>query len=267
MDISEVKPDILEEGGLFGGRLLSFVSLPSTNSWALEHLAGLGHGDVVTAGVQTEGRGRLSRSWQTPPGGNIALSCILEKSALGGEFVLAGTAAALAVVRCLRGYGMEAVCKWPNDVMTGDRKIAGILSESASAAQKMVVGIGLNVNMGEERISSIDPLQPAASMLTEKGKSFESILVLKSLLDSWEHILHEWQEKGDRFLIGRWRSRDWLRDRRIAIRDSRHIVTGAYNGIDDSGRLLLRADDGKIYSFWSGDVEMVRKKEQHTKPG
>jgi BirA family biotin operon repressor/biotin-[acetyl-CoA-carboxylase] ligase len=127
-------------------RISRFAELESTNHYALERAReGAATGLVVVADHQRAGRGRLDRTWEAPPGSSLLVSVVLHAPGGPHDAHEAVTAAAVALVRALAAVaGVAAGIKWPNDVLVGDRKLAGILAEREGDA--VVVGLGVNVN-------------------------------------------------------------------------------------------------------------------------
>ena len=134
-----------------GKPLHLFSTIDSTNARALElGQAGAPHGTLVVADEQTSGRGRAGRRWLTPPRSAIALSLLLrwDPPVDGVSGALSGFGA-LSVAEAAEGLGAQVEIKWPNDVLIGRAKVAGLLSETRSfegQAEFVVVGIGINVN-------------------------------------------------------------------------------------------------------------------------
>ncbi|MEA3240718.1 MAG: biotin--[acetyl-CoA-carboxylase] ligase, partial [Pseudomonadota bacterium] len=113
-----------------GGRIIQLKSVDSTNDYAWNlALEGAKHGLVVVADQQTGGRGRLGRSWLSPPGMNLAFSLILRPSLPPPDIPPLSLVAAVALFSCLVTHIPRLSIKWPNDLYCGDRKLAGILSE------------------------------------------------------------------------------------------------------------------------------------------
>ena len=140
---------IIQKHGLWGANLYRFQSLDSTNTWSMRNLKSLKNGDVVWTMRQLSGKGRLSRPWLIAEDKGLALSLILDFNKHEKWIHFLGQIAAIAVRNILDEFGMKAELKWPNDVMVNNRKMAGILSEINSSMSKVVVGIGLNINMDE----------------------------------------------------------------------------------------------------------------------
>ena len=206
-------------------------SIGSTNAKARELAeAGAPHGTLVTASEQTAGRGRQGRSWITPPDSAIAASLILR------EFDdLLPLRAGLAVADLA---GPEAEVKWPNDVLLGGRKVAGILVE-ARAPVWAVAGIGVNV-------THVPP--EVAGIATSLGRD-EVEPALAELLDALERRLAQPPAE----ILEALRERDALRGR--PVRWAQGEGTGA--GIDDAGALLVRTAGGETIALAAGEVHLV----------
>ena len=135
------------------GPIRRFAEIDSTNRYLLDQArAGAAEGVVAVADYQSAGRGRLGRRWEAPPGSNLLASVLLRPALAADELHLCTVAVALAAVAaCERGAGVAAELKWPNDLMVGGRKLAGILAEAlprgpgGRRATVVVVGLGLNV--------------------------------------------------------------------------------------------------------------------------
>lgn len=127
---------------------------------------------VVAAGHQTKGRGRRGRSWASAPGKALLFSMVLRPAVPADRVPVVSLLAAERMARaCREVAGVEAACKWPNDLVVGDRKLAGILPEAAAAdlhLRHLVIGIGVNVAM-EERDFPEEVRQTATSLAREGG--------------------------------------------------------------------------------------------------
>ena len=155
----------------FGSTVFRFDELPSTNDRARElALGGASEGTIVVAGQQTAGRGRQGKQWSSPPGKGLYLSIILRPAIKAAEAAVITLAAAVGVREVLaEEYGIECDIKWPNDLTVRDRKICGILMESASEGEFLryaVLGIGINL---QQRSFPPEIVNTATSLLIESG--------------------------------------------------------------------------------------------------
>jgi BirA family biotin operon repressor/biotin-[acetyl-CoA-carboxylase] ligase len=180
--------------GRFGHDYTYSESTPSTQRLLGPERA---EGAVAVAEVQTEGRGRLGRSWVSPPGVSILCSIVLtppvDSPRLPELTVVAAEACAEAIEA---GTGLGPNIKLPNDVLVGGRKVAGILAEARDG--RVVLGIGINVNVGAEQLpAGTDP--PASSLLVELGRPVDRAELLVTLLEVLERRYDSWvgaEEEG-----------------------------------------------------------------------
>lgn len=135
-------------------------------------------GLVIVADHQTAGRGQRGRSWSAPPRSALLFSCLLKPAGRLAEptFLVAWTAVGLAKV--FRSLGVDACIKWPNDILAGGRKIAGILVERRAAT---VIGVGVNVNIPPEAFPH-DLRLPASSLAIELGRPIDRTRVFLDIL-------------------------------------------------------------------------------------
>jgi BirA family biotin operon repressor/biotin-[acetyl-CoA-carboxylase] ligase len=221
---------------------LHLRSTDSTNDRARAlALAGAPHGTLVTAGQQTAGRGRQGRTWSAPAGRALLASLVLREVP-----PLLALASALAVADVV---GDGAAIKWPNDVLLGGRKVAGILAEGRPQEGWAVLGIGLNVAVREGDLPP-ELVGRAAGMGLEPANVEP---VLASLLKALELRLA--QEPGA--IVEVYRERDALLGR--ALRWGQY--EGVAAGIDGAGRLLVDRADGERVALDAGEVHIA-----HTSP-
>jgi BirA family transcriptional regulator, biotin operon repressor / biotin---[acetyl-CoA-carboxylase] ligase len=244
-----VAPDVVEPllTGRFGRPYLYEESCESTQQ-LLER--DLDEGAAAVCDVQTQGRGRLGRGWETPPGSAILCSVLLKPGAaqpLEQLSLVTGLAAAETVERAL---GLAVQLKWPNDVMVNRRKVAGVLAEAAQGS--VVVGIGINVNQSREELPADSKIEPASLYTTDSVRR-ERAPLLADLLASLERSYDGWLEGGLDALYDTLGARDFLRGRRVFV-DGK---TGTGVGIDRSGRLEVDLD-GERVAIESGEVLFER---------
>jgi BirA family biotin operon repressor/biotin-[acetyl-CoA-carboxylase] ligase len=212
--------------------------------------ADLGEGAAAVCDVQTKGRGRLGRGWETPAGTAILCSILLEppaERAIAELSLVAGLAVAEAVETAL---GLAVQLKWPNDVMVNRRKVAGVIAEAANG--RVVVGMGVNVNQTREQLPA-DAQTPPGSLYTTDGVRRQRAPLLARLLCQLEGDYDVWREGGLDALYEGLGARDFLRGRRIFVDGQ----TGTGVGIDRSGRLEVEID-GQRQFVESGEVRFER---------
>ncbi len=153
-----------------------------------------GEGAVAVAEQQTEGRGRLGRSWEAPAGTSVLVSVLLlpavEAARLPELSLVAGRAVGEAI---LEVTGIETTIKFPNDLLIGDRKVAGILAESSEG--RVVLGIGVNVNQNGEQLPADAQTEPT-SLRLELGEPVNRVQLLAAILLQLERAYDAWVATG-----------------------------------------------------------------------
>jgi BirA family biotin operon repressor/biotin-[acetyl-CoA-carboxylase] ligase len=211
----------------------------STNRYARELAAGgAPHGTLVTATEQTAGRGRQGRTWAAPPGRAVLASVIIRDPPR-----LLPLAGGVAVAEVAELASERALIKWPNDVLVGGRKVAGILVEGRPQEAWAVVGVGLNVAIQEHEFPP--ELRDRAGSLGLEPRDVEP--TLERLLDR----LARWIRAPDSEVLEAVRSRDALLD--APVRWAGGQGRGA--GIDPSGQLIVATDDGPV-TLDAGEVHL-----------
>jgi len=254
------RPRVYTKHGIFGGRLLVFVTLPSTNQWLLEHAVNCNHGDAVRAVRQTAGRGRFERPWHMSDGKGLAVSVLLRTSGRDPSFdALYSQAAALAVAEELSAAQLPACLKWPNDVLVNGRKIAGILAERATDTEAVVIGIGVNINSTQADLTEKNLQEQATSVFMERAQPADIGRFCRRLLLRLENALAGLKKDGPDWLIRQWCQRDALAGQKLAVSTPRGVVCGSYAGMDLCGRLRLVDEDGVEQVLSAGDVSLQRQ--------
>jgi BirA family transcriptional regulator, biotin operon repressor / biotin---[acetyl-CoA-carboxylase] ligase len=240
-----------------GVRVEILDTAPSTNAVVAERARdGAPHGLVVVAEHQTAGRGRLDRTWETPARAALTFSVLLRPRVPPAEWpwlpLLAGHALAVA----LREAEVPAGLKWPNDVLVGDLKVAGILLERVETKDgpAAVLGVGLNVSTRADEL----PVDTATSLLLATGSAPERTELLARVLARLVDEYDGWQaaEGPDRTesLRAAYTEACLTIGREVRVElPGGEVRTGRAHGIDAGGRLLV--DD---LAVGAGDVVHVR---------
>lgn len=185
------------------------------------------------------------------------MSVLLETARLSG--VPPGSfcqLAAVAVRELLDSRGIPAALKWPNDVLVQEKKISGILAESVGEADRIVLGIGLNVNLSGKDLSDADLLNVATSMRIETHRQCDVASVCTDLIRRLEHTFDA-ASRAPSFLSETWPLHDALAGQSVAVHAPHGPLVGTANGIDGEGRLLLILEDGQTQRLSSGDVTLA----------
>ena len=217
------------------------TEVDSTNDEARRRAAaGAASGLVIWADRQSAGRGRQGRSWQSPPG-NLYCSILLRPDKPAIEVAQLSFAAALAVSDALPGVGAVR-CKWPNDVLIGARKVAGILLESEAAGDNvaaLIIGFGINVASSPKGTATPATSLAAAGVGTTPGA------VLGDLCRRFLHWHETWRDRGFGPLREAWLGRAHGLGGEIRVRYGTFETLGRFVDLDPSGALVLETGEGR----------------------
>lgn len=244
---------------VIGRRMRYFESIPST-IWFGKDLAEQGgldelHGMVIIAEEQTGGVGRMGRSWVSPSGG-IWITIILKPKVPIDHLFMLTLAGSVSVARVLRKmFDIGALIKWPNDIIIGDKKVAGILLELGAEGDQVkycLVGMGIDVNI------SVDDLNESirhmiTSISHEVDHEVDRAILLAAILKEFE-ARYDMIAQGEYDAVVReWKNFSSTIGRRVRINTLRNSFEGEAIDIDPSGALVVRKDNGKIEKVIAGD--------------
>lgn len=228
-----------------GWRVEVLAETPSTNAVAADRArAGEPAGLVVVAEQQTAGRGRLDRTWVSPPRAGLTVSVLLRPVLPAAQWGWLPLLTGLAVARALRlRTEVDAVLKWPNDVLVAGRKLCGVLAEVPGPGA-VVLGIGLNVSTRRDEL----PVETATSLLLEGATTTDRDTLLRALLRELTAVMADPVE-------GRvaYRAMCSTLGQQVRLELPDRAVTGVAERVDDDGRLVV---DGTAYG--AGDVVHLR---------
>jgi BirA family transcriptional regulator, biotin operon repressor / biotin---[acetyl-CoA-carboxylase] ligase len=241
-----------------GSNLRYFSEIDSTNTYARQRAAdGADEGEIVIGETQTRGRGRLGRSWISPPFVNVYLSVILRPHLPPAHAPQLTLMAAVAVADTVDSFiQVRSTIKWPNDILVESKKLAGILTESRCDAERIefvILGIGVNLNYPVERMP--DPLRERATSiisLTETEVSREEFL--RRLIHALDRCYGEIEEWGFEGLARRWEARFGLRGKKVRAQIGDQTIIGTAKGIDIDGALIVEDGRGERRRIVAGDV-------------
>jgi BirA family biotin operon repressor/biotin-[acetyl-CoA-carboxylase] ligase len=244
-----------------GCSMVSFRQVDSTNSIAFRMAEeGAADGTVVFADSQRSGKGRLGRTWESPPGVNLYGSVILRPPVLPTQAFHLTFLSAVAVARAIEATTpLVPTIKWPNDLLLGGRKVAGLLNEMSAETEKVnfvVLGIGVNLNMAREQFPA-DLRHPATSLLLEGGVAVDRTEFARALLTALDSLYGDYLHYGYDAVREAWLARCDTVGRQVRVDASGRVQTGIMEGIDDNGALLLRLPDGSREQVYAGDVSLV----------
>ncbi len=241
-----------------GNKIFAFETIDSTNACART----LGdvdtsEGAVVVADFQTNGRGRLGRTWVSEPESNLLFSVLLRpmvKVELAGLLTLyASAAVARAIEKCI---SEPVECKWPNDLLLHKRKFCGILLENSfqqSGLGYAIVGVGINVN---QRALPPDIAGKATSLARETGKEYDRKTIFQAVLTELD-VLYESARKGDfDLIVADWTKRCQMFGKSVTVQQHDHMIEGTALRLNHDGGLVISTTAG-TQTVYAGDVTLV----------
>lgn len=241
---------------MFGRKIFRYETVGSTNE-VLKELAqeGTGPGTIVVAGMQTRGRGRMTRSWESPKGG-LWMSILLEtrenfdNNKFGLVPLMSGSAVATAI---MHEYDIEAGVKWPNDVIIGGRKVCGILGEllKHQGRQMAIVGIGVNVNNPVQEGYEFSDV--STSIIEETGKKVKIEELENAVIMEVNHRNTMLANGQYDEILDEWRKLSETLGREVIIQGPKDEMTGLAKDIDENGSLILEMEDGSTQTVNVGD--------------
>ncbi len=216
-------------------KIFEFETIDSTNSYARSIAANATEGTVVTAGIQTGGRGRGDNLWSSDRGG-LYLSVILKPGLPLRQTLPLTLVAALAVSDALKGRGLMPRIKWPNDILVEDKKIAGILCEAGSSGPEsnyIIIGMGINLE------NQIPPGLPATSLLEETQEKVDMKEFRTCLLEIFASRYQIFMESGFGDMAEEWVKAAGVSGRAVRERKSGKTL-GRFLGLAPDGGVIYR---------------------------
>ena len=242
--------------GPFGRQILWYPDVPSTNDLAAalaEH--GAREGCVVVANGQSAGRGRLGRSWASPPGAGLYVSLVLRPAerALPLLTIAAGVGVADGIQAAT---GLIPDLKWPNDLFIGGRKVAGVLAEATSSAAGSYVVLGFGINVSPAAYPP-EVTGRTTSLEREVGRAVDRGLLLAECLCGLAARYADLAAGRREAVVEAWRGRAAsMRGRRVQWDEAGEAREGVAAGIDDTGALVVRTNAG-LACVTAGEVRWL----------
>ena len=260
-----LEPEIAQGLGtvLVGRKIICYDTVDSTNL-VLKELAhkGAANGTVVVADSQGTGRGRMERTFFSPPGKGIWVSILLRPTFLPQDAPKCTLMAAVAVAHAMEAFGLRAEIKWPNDILHDGRKMVGILTEMSAEMDRVnyvVIGIGINVNIAPDDFP-VELRTTATSLMQMKGEPLPRVAFLQELLRALDALYADVQSEGFAPVLAAWREYAVTLGQPVrVIGTAGETFEGIAADIDAEGALLIDTDKGRKRVL-AGDVS-IRPKE------
>lgn len=239
--------------------IIKLDAIASTNDWLKDKfLSGnCSDKDVLWVKNQTQGRGQRNKIWESEPGKNLTFSLFKEFANLGAQYsFLINCAVTLSIIRALDDVtNIDLKLKWPNDILSGKKKIGGVLIENMVKGERIVnsiIGIGINVNQKQ-----FFALPHASSLLLKSGKKFEIADLLERILKFLDVYLEIVSQNKGQELLEQYESLLFLKGEKINFRNPSERFKGNIIGVTENGLLKVQKTSGKVCSFSHGSIEIL----------
>lgn len=265
-DLHDIEAEIRSRGGDVGLPCTLLESVDSTNDEAKRSArSGAPHGSLWVAETQTNGRGRQGRAWVSPRGEGLTFSVLLRAPMPLERLPLISLAAGLAVRDAIARVVIDepVLVKWPNDVVVGGKKIAGILAESivcGGRAEAVVVGVGINVHTRQfpaeiaDRATSVALCQKGATVSSSAAPNLRAAILADTVHEIGRNAVYV-VARGLGLIHARLVAADALRGAFV----SNGSAGGVAAGIDLDGRLIVRDNEGNSVFWNAGEVHLGAK--------
>jgi BirA family biotin operon repressor/biotin-[acetyl-CoA-carboxylase] ligase len=246
--------DYLTQQGVFEYNLQIFATIDSTNNYLRRLPPTEDVINVCCAEMQTQGRGRFGRQWESPFGKNLYCSSRwifnCDITDLSGLSLLVS----LAVYSTLQEFvpHEETKIKWPNDVLWQDKKFCGTLIEinaESHGSAEVIIGVGINVNSSHEDM-------PWCSLYEIFGQYFDRNLLASRLLLKLHRYIKRFMAHGFSVFLAEWEKVDYLLGKEISVLHPSGTISGRALGVNDLGQLILKDASGKLHYLLSGETSL-----------
>ena len=216
-------------------------------------------GTVIIAEQQTAGRSRSKNDWASPEGG-IWMTLILKPEVTLLEASKLTIVTGVAIAKTLHDkFNLDAGIKWPNDIMIGNKKICGILTEAVTDyddLKAVLIGVGIDVNINQSDLP--DDLQDITTTVSEEStEEIKRAEIMKVFFSIFEELYEEFKNGQFKHIIGEWRRLSSTTGNRVKVyKDGKAMLADAV-GIDNQGALIVELDDGSLEKIISGECIII----------
>ncbi len=246
---------------IIGKEIVFIESVDSTNNHGKRLCEkGFIEGTLIIAEEQTTGRGRLGREWVSPKGEGIWISILLKPNIKPEEASQITILTAYAVAKSIRELlDVDAMIKWPNDIVIGGKKVCGILTEMGGeidVINYLIVGIGINANI-EERFFIENGLSTATSLRLIKGEPIDRKVLLSKVIKNFEQLYIDFIKTSNiESILNNYRKMSATLDKEIKVTYNKEEIEGKAIDINNSGQLIVKLRNGNIIELASGEVSV-----------
>jgi BirA family biotin operon repressor/biotin-[acetyl-CoA-carboxylase] ligase len=255
-------PSVVRAGlktSIFGQEVYYYLRIDSTNATARQLAEeGAKEGTIVIADEQSKGKGRLSRSWISPPKKNLLFTLIFRPAMKPIQVFRLTLLSSLSISEAIeRETGLKPLIKWPNDLYLNHKKVCGILTEFAGDQDRVsycLVGIGMNVNFDP---SVYPEIRDSATSLSQCLKQeVPRVQILRKILERIEENYRWLKREGVARLQEEWNNRSFISGKMVTVSSGETDECGIAESIDEDGFLILRDEKGEKKKILSGDVSL-----------
>lgn len=263
MDFTKASLEKHLAGKFIGHSLYYYEEIGSTNDEAFRlGVRGVPEGTAVIAGSQSAGKGRMQRTWHSPPGANIYTSVVLRPRFVPDLAPQISLAAGVAVAETLDPYCLGNVSlKWPNDVQIGGKKVCGILTQmkmAGSVIDFVVVGIGVNVNWNLNEFPE-DIRKMATSLSVAAGREVSRLELIIRLYENLAKCYRELSQKGFAPIRKKWLDRTTMIGKPVSVLFGKETISGEAADLDEDGSLVILVDGNKKVKVLAGDATVGKR--------
>lgn len=253
------KNDILEllNTKVIGKNLLFFDTILSTNDYLKQNYSECAHGTVVVTKSQTGGRGRRGNIWENSENESVFMSILFKPNVKVYDLLRISLVSSLSIIQALEmnDSNIDLKIKWPNDILIGDKKVCGILTECINndiCGVKLIIGIGVNVN--NENFSS--EIENKATSMFLNGVNTTVPMVIANIITKMEKNYYTYLQYGFQFFINEYKKYCCNINREVMIIKGQEKIYGKVIDINDDGTLLFKNDLGEVSTLLSNEVSV-----------
>ncbi|MBJ24998.1 MAG: biotin--[acetyl-CoA-carboxylase] ligase [Flavobacteriaceae bacterium] len=244
---------------MFNFNIIKLDAISSTNDWLKEKYDknSCVDGDLIWVNEQTMGRGQKSNKWLSEAGKNLTFSFfkVLKSLKVNDQFII-NCSVSTAIIDALKKIHVPNLSlKWPNDILSDDKKICGILIENyikGDAIVGSIIGIGLNINQ-----TDFTNIKSASSVLNQTGKEFDLEFVLNLLLNSFMESFKFCKSESKEYLIRKYEKLLFAKNRLSKFEVNDQTFNATIIGIDLDGKLVLQNEKKEILLFSNSAIKMI----------
>ena len=240
-------------------KIIKLDAIDSTNDWLKEKFlqGNCIEGDLVWVNDQTNGRGQRDNRWISAAGKNLTFSLfkVFGKLLIRDQFLI-NCSVTLAILMALKEINIpDLSLKWPNDILSGNKKIGGVLIENFVRGERFsgtIVGVGLNVNQDN---FDLFPKASSILMLTQKEQHLDELL--KRILEKFNDFFEQCKSENKIELINQYQANLYMNDQWVVFENSDSTLKGKIKGINSKGKIKIEKENGTVEYFSGGSLKLL----------